>query len=177
MLVQESLGWNWASGSIQFWKNYLTLFWFLVIGCTHEYHNNILYFLASCYTVLLFHVVFHPTCQTHHSLAATQSQALDTQYFYGRSSVLIKGVQGPKFQILQSPFWLLFVQPIGILTPCFSDFELKAWKSRIASLNTLSVGEVLRISLIILRFQCSVAVSFKAWGPIYWHGHCKKFPV
>lgn len=126
-----------------FWKNYLNI----------------------AILVFLFHVISLRTCPTSHSLVTTQSQALDTQYFYGRSSVLIKGVQGPKFQIRQSPFWLLFVQPIGILTPCFSDFELKAWKSRIASLNTLSVGEVLRISLIILRFQCSVAVSFKAQGP------------
>lgn len=129
------------------------------ISCSLASHQTISLFLS-----VIDHIVSHPACQTHYSLAAPQSQALDTQYFYGRSSVLIKGLQGPKFQIPQSPFWLLFVQPIGILTPCFSDFELKAWKSRIASLNTLSVGQVLRISLIILRFQCSVAASFEGAG-------------
>lgn len=38
-----------------------------------------------------------------------QSQAVDTQSLCSHGSVLIKGVWGPEFQILQSPFWLLFV--------------------------------------------------------------------
>lgn len=145
----------------------------LVTGWNPEYYNKIILLSFQLY-YNIYLLASHPMCQTHHSLAATQSQALDTQYFYGRSSVLIKGVQGPKFQIPQSPFWLLFVQPIGILTPCFSDFELKAWKSRIASLNTLSVGQVLRISLIILRFQCSVAVALKPRGPFTGMGTVRK---
>lgn len=103
----------------------------------------------------------YSTWKTYNASAATQFQTPATEYFNGCSSVMIKGVQGPKFQIPQSPFWLLFVQPIGILTPCFSGFELQDWKSRTASLNTLSVGQVLRISVIILRFQCSVAVQLK----------------
>lgn len=107
---------------------------------------------------------------------AAQSQAVDTLCSHG--SVLIKGVQGPGFQILQKPILATLClahwhsDPVLLrLWTQSSEKPYRFFKHIISGWGFRNITNHLKVLV-----QCGSIIPGSR-GPIYRLGHCKKFPV